>query len=139
MSLHYNNLRLDGYVEQSPRSLETKWGIIKHNVFKFVGVYGNVISLNELGSSIEDIVHKTLELYKLKYSKNLELCFIHCWVLLKDVPRWSDLREDFKKTIAMKQQCPYVQEAGPEELEGDDFNVEVIVHAMPSQGGRIMK
>jgi hypothetical protein len=106
--LHYNNLRLDGYVKQLPRSLETKWGIIEHNVSKFVGVYGSVISLNELGSSIEDTLHKTLELYKLEHSKNLELCFIHCWLLLKDVPRWSDLLEDFKKTLAMKRPCPYV-------------------------------
>jgi hypothetical protein len=39
----------------------------------------------------------------------------------------------------MKHTCPFVQEARPEELEGDDFNVEVIVLAMPSQGGRITK
>jgi hypothetical protein len=75
---HYNNLKLDGYAEQSLRSLETKWGIVKHNVYKFVGVYGNVISLNELGSSIKDTLHKALELYKLKHPKNLGLCFIHC-------------------------------------------------------------
>jgi len=95
--------------------------------------------LNKLGSSIEDTLHKALKLYKLKHLKNLELCFIHCWLLLKDVLRWSDLLEDFKKTLAMKRPCPYVQEVGPEELEADDFSVEVIVLAMPSQGGRIMK
>ncbi len=139
MSLHYNNLRLDGYVEQSLRSLETKWGIIKHNVSKFVGVYGSVISLNELGSSIEDTLHKALELYKHKYPKNLGFCFIHCWLLLKDVSRWSDLLESFEKTLPMKHPCPSIQEVGPEQLEGDDFNVEVIVHAMPSQGGKITK
>jgi hypothetical protein len=139
VSLHYNNLRLDGYAKQLPRNLETKWAIIKHNVSKFVGVYGSVISLNELGSFIEDTLHKALELYKLKHSKNLELCFIHCWLLLKDVPRWSYLLEDFKKTLAMKRPCPYVQKVGPKELEADDFSVEVIVLAMPSQGGRIMK
>jgi len=44
-----------------------------------------------------------------------------------------------KKTLAMKRPCPYVQEVGLEELEVDDFSVEVIVLAMPSQGGRIMK
>jgi hypothetical protein len=31
------------------------------------------------------------------------------------------------------------KEVGPKELEADDFSVEVIVLAMPSQGGRIMK
>jgi hypothetical protein len=58
---------------------------------------------------------------------------------LKDVPRWNDLCEDFKRTLAMKHPCPSIQEVGLEELEGDDFNVEVIVSTMASQGGRIMK
>lgn len=55
MSLHYNHLRFDGYVEWSSKSLETKWGIIKHNVFIIVGVYGSFISLNELGNFMEFI------------------------------------------------------------------------------------
>jgi hypothetical protein len=46
-------LKSNGYVERPPRSLETKWDLIKHYVSKFVGVYNNVASLNELGSSIE--------------------------------------------------------------------------------------
>jgi hypothetical protein len=58
---------------------------------------------------------------------------------LKDVPRWSNLHENFIKTSAMKRPCPFVQETRPKELEGDDFNVEVIVPTMPSQGGRITK
>jgi hypothetical protein len=95
--------------------------------------------LNELGNSIEDTLHKALKLYKLKHPKNLGFCFIHCWLLLKDVPRWNDLREDFKRTLAMKCPCPSIQETRPEELEGDDFSVEVIVPTMFSQGGRIMK
>lgn len=42
MSLHYNHLKPDGYAKWSPKSLKTKWGIIKHDVSKFVGVYGSV-------------------------------------------------------------------------------------------------
>jgi hypothetical protein len=70
-------LKIDGYVEWLSRSLKTKWGIIKHNVSKFVGVYGSVISLNESGSFAKNTFHKTLKLYKLKHFKTLELCFIH--------------------------------------------------------------
>jgi hypothetical protein len=58
---------------------------------------------------------------------------------LKDVPRWSNLHENFKRTPAMKRPCPFVQKSRPKKLEGDDFNVEVIVHPMPSQGRRITK
>jgi hypothetical protein len=49
-----NYLKSNGYVERPPRSLETKWDLIKHYVSKFVGVYNNVASLNELGSPIEN-------------------------------------------------------------------------------------
>jgi hypothetical protein len=39
----------------------------------------------------------------------------------------------------MKHPCPFVKEARPKKLEGDDFSVEVIVPAMPSQGGKTIK
>jgi hypothetical protein len=39
----------------------------------------------------------------------------------------------------MKCPFPFVKEARPKELEGDDFSVEVIVPAMPSQGGKTTK
>jgi hypothetical protein len=39
----------------------------------------------------------------------------------------------------MKCPCPFVKKTRPKELGGDDFNVEVIVHAMPSQGGKTTK
>jgi hypothetical protein len=75
--LHYNHLKPDGYAKWSPRSLKTKWGIIKHYVSNFFGVYGSVISLNESRSVAKDTFHKTLKLYKLKHPKNLRLRFIH--------------------------------------------------------------
>jgi hypothetical protein len=58
---------------------------------------------------------------------------------LKDVPKWNNLCENFRRIPTMKRPCPFVQKSKPKELEGDDFSVEVIVHAMPSQGGKITK
>jgi hypothetical protein len=44
--------------------------VLKSSVSKFVGVYGNVISLNKSSRFAEDTLHKTLELYKNKHLKN---------------------------------------------------------------------
>jgi hypothetical protein len=37
------------------QSLETKWGISKHNITKFIGYYGFILTTNELGTSLEDV------------------------------------------------------------------------------------
>jgi hypothetical protein len=58
---------------------------------------------------------------------------------LKDVPWWSNLCESFKRTTTMKHPCLFIKKTKPKELEGDDFNVKVIVLAMPSQGGKTTK
>jgi hypothetical protein len=70
--------------------LETKWGLIKHNIAKFCGVYNSVFALNESGISSQDVLEHALELYKVKHPKQLSFVFLHYWLLLKDVPRWWD-------------------------------------------------
>jgi hypothetical protein len=49
--------------------LETKWGVIKHDVAKFCGVYKSVVALNESGTFVEDVLERALELYKVKHPK----------------------------------------------------------------------
>jgi len=51
---HYNNNHLASCRECLARSLETKWGFMKHDVAKFCGNYQIVVSLNESGTSSED-------------------------------------------------------------------------------------
>ena len=94
---HYNAHKpKDGGFRPS-RSLETKWSIIKHDVAKFVGVYGSVYKLRESGSSLEDVLLQALEVYKLKTSKGTGFPFIHAWKILKEVPRWAETREEARK------------------------------------------
>jgi hypothetical protein len=38
------------------QSLETKWGISKHNITKFIGYYGFMLTTNEFGTSLEDVL-----------------------------------------------------------------------------------
>jgi hypothetical protein len=40
--------------------------------------------------SESDILTEALELYKLKHPKGHSFTFLHCWYLLRKVPRWAD-------------------------------------------------
>lgn len=42
-------------------SLKTIWGAIKHDITKFIYCYDSMLSLNELGTSLEDVLQKALE------------------------------------------------------------------------------
>ena len=85
---HYNENRPDGV--RPLRSLETKWGLIKHNVSKFCGIYSQIQRLHKSGSSDADTLRDAKELYRQKNRKNSDFLFEHCWLLLKDCPRWAD-------------------------------------------------
>ncbi len=69
MQNHFNESRPVSCTPRFARSLETKWGIIKHDVAKFIGNYIVVLAFCELGTGFEDMLHKTLDLYKTKHPK----------------------------------------------------------------------
>ncbi len=66
---HYTQNQHACGVELPTKSRETKWGVIKHDVAKFIGHYGIVVALYEFGTLVENILQKTLELYKSKHIK----------------------------------------------------------------------
>ena len=80
-----------GCAKRPRRSLETKWGVIKHDVSKFCGVYKSILLLRESGTSGEDVLDRALDLYKVRHPKQQPFVFVHCWRLLKDIPRWVDV------------------------------------------------
>jgi hypothetical protein len=73
--MHCNNNCLPSCGKHPARSLETKWGFIKHDVAKFCGNYHIVVALNESGTFSEDKLQKVFELFKSKASKTECLCF----------------------------------------------------------------
>lgn len=73
-------------------SLETKWSMIKlYGVFRFCIAYKNVVSLNILGTSLDDTFVKAKELFHAKHPKKKVFGFQLCWDVLKDVSKWQDL------------------------------------------------
>ncbi len=104
---HYNKSQPASCVEKLAISLETKWGIIKHDVNKFVGDFGSVSFVQVYNK------HKThfvegLELYKTKHPRNLSITFIHGWLVLKDMPCWGGQQNDEKYSNNEAQNYNYV-------------------------------
>jgi hypothetical protein len=58
------------------QSLETKWGIIGHDVAKFVEVYNQVLPMR--GSKVlpDDMLERKLQFYKVKHPKQQSFDFI---------------------------------------------------------------
>ncbi len=75
---HYNANWPQTCVKKLTRSLETKWGIIKHNVAKFCGNYSVVNVLCESRTSNEDTLKKSLELYRIQHLHHQSFTFLHC-------------------------------------------------------------
>ena len=86
--LHYEQCRPGGH--RGARSLESKWGTIKHDVGKFIGAYNQIKWLNKSGTKEADIIRMAKDLYRTKTAKNTEFMFEHRWELVKDFPRWAD-------------------------------------------------
>ena len=79
------------------RSLESKWSHIKHDAAKFSGVFKQVSDCRELGASAEDVLERALEFYKDRHPKQQGFVFLHCWHLLKEVPRWWQSPQDIQR------------------------------------------
>jgi hypothetical protein len=70
--------------------LESKWGQIKHDVAKFIGVHQQCVNLNKSSTNVVDVLKHMKELYWIKSPKNLEFTFQHILFMVKDVPWWSE-------------------------------------------------
>jgi hypothetical protein len=59
------------------KSLETKWGAIKHDVTKFCDNYQTMVALNKSGESSKHTLQKALKLFKAKHPKQGLFVKIH--------------------------------------------------------------
>ena len=97
---HFNKSKPRSNHVRPARSLETKWGHIKHDVGKFCGAYKQVFDCTESGTSLDDVVEKTLQYYQDRHPKQQAFVYLHCWQVLKDVPRWWDSHVDVQRQLA---------------------------------------
>ena len=100
ITAHFNHSKPRSNAVRPSRSLETKWGNIKHDVGKFCGAYKQVFDCRESGTSLDDVVEKTLQFYRDRHPKHQEFAYLHCWHVLKDVPRWWDSPVEVQRRAA---------------------------------------
>ena len=67
---------------RTTRSLETKWGTIKHEISKFHKIHQILKDLNESDCNEENNICESLALYQLKHPKGID--FEHCWLILRE-------------------------------------------------------
>jgi hypothetical protein len=72
---NYNKNHLFFCVYKLTRSLETKWGIIKYDVSKFIRNFEIIQAFQKLDANHKNILQKYLKLYKVKHLKKVKLYF----------------------------------------------------------------
>jgi hypothetical protein len=97
ITTNYNHNKPRSCPIRPARSLESKWSHIKHDVAKFCGVFKQVSDCRESGASAEDVLERALEFYKDRHPKQQGFAFLHCWHLLKEVPRWWQSAQDIQR------------------------------------------
>lgn len=63
ISVHYEQKKPSHCVLRLVRSFESKLGQIRSNVMKFIYVHHQVLDLNELGTSVEDVFVKVFGIH----------------------------------------------------------------------------
>ena len=94
---HYNDTKPRSSPLHPAKSLETKWGHIKHDVSKFCGLYKLVLDCRESGTSLDDVLERALEYYKDRHPKQIPFVYLHCWAVLKEILCWWDSPLDIQK------------------------------------------
>lgn len=96
----------------------------------FVEIYGSVYKLKDSahGTTLEDILLRALELYRLKQSKGVVFGYIHAWKILKDVPSWRETWKEARwQSTITTMKCPALSPVGVDGLNeattDEDFEV----------------
>jgi hypothetical protein len=82
------NSSKDPWIAHRPRkSLENRFGTIKHDTKKYMGCVSQVRRLQQSGTNAKDEEQAALALYKEQPSnEGKDFKFMHCWNILKDAP-----------------------------------------------------
>ncbi|KAL0006136.1 hypothetical protein SO802_013697 [Lithocarpus litseifolius] len=85
---------------RSISSLQSRWGNINRETSRFAGFMAKIEARNASGGTDEDKLKEAKELYKASPApstgKKSAFAFEHCWVVLKNQPKWSTLKERSK-------------------------------------------
>ena len=79
--------------------------LIQQDIKKSKGVYDHVVSRTVNGIGMQGMVLQALAYYKTCYDDEpFTLC--HCWMLIKECPKWKDLYASLKKGVIHQRNVP---------------------------------
>ena len=138
VAAHYARSKPAVGPDRPARSLETKWGDLKVSIAKFVGCYEQIKALDESGRTEDDIILDALKLFEQKVGR--PFAHKHCWLLLRDHPRFAAIFRVSGLKRKSPSQSPDLpvdrREANsPQPREGIDANVNL----QRPQGGKAAK
>jgi hypothetical protein len=120
--------RLSGPGEE-PRtlsSLQCRWASINKDATKFNGIFTQLKMLPRSGWNQANYEEEALKLYKEEVKEDFK--FLHCWVYLKEKPKWVNtsgfIRPAVAKNAIMKEAIP---------VEAPSTEVEVVPDAKPER------
>ncbi|KAH7837578.1 hypothetical protein Vadar_015386 [Vaccinium darrowii] len=88
-------------------SLQCRWSAIQICTNKFCSCYSKVLSLNQSGINEENKIQNAKDMYK-QFNGSAFL-FEHCWVILKNQPKWfleCEKRNQLKRSRKGVASCP---------------------------------
>lgn len=107
---------------RSTRAMASRWGIIRHDVSKFYGLFEAAVKLNESGKNDENRLDDCLAIFPDQpWNKTRQpFMFLECWNYLKDQPKWQfGSQSDGTPSKKRRLQLPKHGEASE---DSDDFN-----------------
>lgn len=95
--MHFNSTRQGDSEPRPYRLLETKRGLIQHNISKFSSSIAIEGDLHVSGTNSDDELQHPLEMYKSMHTTNgkrdnKSFKYVHCWRVLSLEPKWMDYR-----------------------------------------------
>ncbi|XP_030969672.1 glutathione S-transferase T3-like [Quercus lobata] len=85
---------------RSASSLQSRWGNVNRETSRFAGFMAKVEARNPSGATYEDKLKEAKELYRdsptSTSGKKSVFAFEHCWVVLKNQPKWGMPKERSK-------------------------------------------
>lgn len=127
-----------GGSNRTENSLMNRWSTIQFSTNKFCTFYAMIQSLNQSGTTEEDKVEAARDMYRKFNDSGSAFQFEHCWVILKNQPKWS---LECEKKNQQKEPRTGVSKSTPNLVNLGDDNVETdtFVDLEPPMGTKAAK
>uniref|UniRef100_J3MVX4 No apical meristem-associated C-terminal domain-containing protein n=1 Tax=Oryza brachyantha TaxID=4533 RepID=J3MVX4_ORYBR len=99
--------------DRTQGSLLNRWGVIQHDVNFFCGCLSKIEAINQSGWSVDDKISSACAMFKGEDIKNKNFAYMHCWKILKDMPKWITWKKHRAATKTSNKKQKTVSNSSP--------------------------